>query len=75
MQDRDYATLEKSIRSPPGPTVPGIHSTPHGAYHGAGSLPRRYSSGGGHVDHYDGGGMTPSRSAGYWLNFLKVCFL
>merc|ERR1719510_1607003 len=26
--ERDYATLEKSIRSPPGPIVPGIHSTP-----------------------------------------------
>ena len=26
--ERDYATLEKSVRSPPGPLVPGIHSTP-----------------------------------------------
>jgi hypothetical protein len=26
--ERDYATLEKPIRSPPGPLVPGIHSTP-----------------------------------------------
>ena len=38
--ERDYATLEKSIRSPPGPIVPGIHSTP---IH-QGSLPRRYSN-------------------------------
>ena len=62
--ERDYATLEKSIRSPPGPTVPGIHSTPM-MYHGAGSLPRRFAGGSG-VDHYDGRGqhqgMTPSRS-------------
>ena len=35
--ERDYATLEKSVRSPPGPLVPGIHSTP---IH-QDSLPRR----------------------------------
>ena len=40
--ERDYATLEKSIRSPPGPVVPGIHSTPIHQQHG--SLPRRYSN-------------------------------
>lgn len=36
----DYATLEKSHRSPPGPVVPGIHSTP---LHQS-SLPRRFSN-------------------------------
>ena len=40
--ERDYATLEKSIRSPPGPIVPGIHSTP--IHHQQGSLPRRFSN-------------------------------
>ena len=40
--ERDYATLEKSIRSPPGPVVPGIHSTP--IHQQQGSLPRRYSN-------------------------------
>jgi hypothetical protein len=40
--ERDYATLEKSIRSPPGPIVPGIHSTP--IHQQQGSLPRRYSN-------------------------------
>jgi len=54
--ERDYATLEKSIRSPPGPVVPGIHSTP---MHG--SLPRRFS------DNFDGGQpasrvLAPARS-------------
>jgi hypothetical protein len=39
-QERDYATLEKYVRSPPGPVVPGIHSTP---FH-QGSLPRRFSN-------------------------------
>ena len=39
-QERDYATLEKYARSPPGPVVPGIHSTP---FH-QGSLPRRFSN-------------------------------
>jgi len=56
----DYATLDKSSRSPLGPVVPGITSTPAGygsAPAGYGSLPRRqyppppeYFSGG------DGGG-------------------
>ena len=50
--ERDYATLEKSIRSPPGPVVPGIHSTPYQA----GSLPRRFS------DDFDGRVVSPSRS-------------
>jgi len=40
----DYATLDKSSRSPLGPVVPGITSTPAGygsAPAGYGSLPRR----------------------------------
>ena len=36
--ERDYATLEKTYKSPPGPLVPGIHSTP--VIHQS-SLPRR----------------------------------
>ena len=34
--ERDYATLEKASRSPPGPVVPGLTSTPINS-----SLPRR----------------------------------
>lgn len=36
LPERDYATLEKTPRSPPGPLVPGIHSTPN-AYSGGGA--------------------------------------
>ena len=35
-QERDYATLEKASRSPLGPVVPGVTSTPIST-----SLPRR----------------------------------
>jgi len=37
--ERDYATLEKSHRSPLGPVVPGVTSTPVTS-----TLPRRLSS-------------------------------
>ena len=39
--ERDYATLEKSHRSPLGPVVPGVTSTPISS-----TLPRRQAGGG-----------------------------
>jgi len=41
--ERDYATLDKSARSPIGPVVPGVTSTPITS-----SLPRRHASGPGY---------------------------
>merc|ERR1712106_1180370 len=41
--ERDYATLDKSARSPIGPVVPGVTSTPISS-----SLPRRHASGQGY---------------------------
>ena len=38
--ERDYATLDKSSRSPPGPIVPGVPSTPISS-----PLPRRMQGG------------------------------
>ncbi len=43
--ERDYATLEKSLmRSPPGPIVPGIHSTPLHMHQHGNTIPRRTDS-------------------------------
>jgi hypothetical protein len=39
-QERDYATLDKAARSPPGPVVPGVTSTPISS-----TLPRRQAQG------------------------------
>ena len=39
--ERDYATLDKSARSPLGPVVPGVTSTPISS-----TLPRRQQAGG-----------------------------
>ena len=58
ISERDYATLDKSARSPIGPVVPGITSTPAAGY--GGSLPR--GGGGGNrqypppPDFFAGGG-------------------
>ena len=41
-QERDYATLEKASRSPLGPVVPGVTSTPIST-----TLPRRQAAAGG----------------------------
>ena len=41
--ERDYATLDKSARSPIGPVVPGVTSTPISS-----TLPRRHTSGPGY---------------------------
>jgi hypothetical protein len=61
--ERDYATLEKSVRSPPGPLVPGIHSTP---VHQE-SLPRRrfsndFTSSLGHANGYRGSNIVINKN-------------
>ena len=40
-QERDYATLEKASRSPLGPVVPGVTSTPISS--SSSTLPRRHA--------------------------------
>jgi len=52
--ERDYATLDKSARSPLGPVVPGVTSTPITS-----SLPRRPASGPGYSNNQpDNSGST-----------------
>ena len=57
-QERDYATLEKASRSPLGPVVPGVTSTPISS-----SLPRRQAGGAGGASQ-----VRESRGSSFYLN-------